>query len=117
MNTSLPRMFSLKRADTSPSSKRETSASPSGTLSLSQIDLASVMLALPAKIRHGSTSGYLLKALNDRSRGPKPPPQRDDGVRSVHDGRRSWRAGSPHARRTRRPGMAGAGGFEPPDAG
>src|SRR5689334_22164323 len=54
MNTSLPRMFSLKRTDTSPSSKRATSTSPSGTLRRSQIAAARRRLALPAKMRHGS---------------------------------------------------------------
>src|SRR5262245_896573 len=56
-NTSLPRMFSLKRTETSPSSKRVTEASPIGTLSFAQIAAASLRLALPAKMRTGSKRG------------------------------------------------------------
>src|SRR6185369_14305102 len=93
-----------KRTETSPSSKRATSTSPSGTLSLSQIACASLRLAFPAKMRTGSK---------------REPPWRT---------RRHRGASHPLCRREPRgsnavePGsiplpqkLAGAGGFEPPD--
>src|SRR5438093_3861504 len=78
MNTSPPRMFSLIRTDTSPSSKRSTSASPSGVLSFSQMALASGRLAFPLKMRHGSKSRSPEAMLRPRMRrGGHPPGHRD----------------------------------------
>src|SRR6266487_1831356 len=78
MNTSPPRMFSLIRTDTSPSSKRSTSASPSGVLSFSQMALASGRLAFPLKMRHGSKSRSPEAMLRARMRRGGHPPGRPD---------------------------------------
>src|SRR5260221_5193962 len=99
MNTSPPRMFSLKRTDTSPSSKRDTTTSPSGTLRRAQMACASRWLAEPAKMLQGSN-------------GPRGGCGSD--VRCVLQ---EFTAGQPEASPPA-PGaeMAGAGGFEPPYA-
>src|SRR6516164_7686629 len=119
MNTSLPRMFSLKRTETSPSSKRDTTASPTGTLRRLQIAAVSLWLAVPEKMRLGSTA--------------VPPPKTDDARSRVcraattraHDESATTRlhpvfsghvtAGADRPAPASK--MAGAGGFEPPYAG
>src|SRR5262245_20723650 len=104
MNTSLPRMFSLKRTETSPSSNRVTATSPSGTRSLSQIACASFMLAFPAKMRTGSKREPPWLARASRGRGSP-----NDQRRSEDRRREPGSVRPPHR-------LAGAGGLEPPDA-
>src|SRR5262245_13091120 len=55
-------MFSLKRTETSPSSNRDTIASPTGTLRRLQIAAVSLWLAVPEKMRQGSNSDLRLEA-------------------------------------------------------
>src|SRR6516225_4558241 len=62
MNTSLPRMFSLKRTETSPSSKRDTTASPTGTFRRLQIADVSLWLDVPEKMRQGSKANLRFAA-------------------------------------------------------
>src|SRR5439155_24480981 len=70
---------SLNLTETSPSSNRDTSASPSGTFRFSQIETASRRLALPAKRRQGSTRdppiGRSAAPRSVASRGPPPGPR------------------------------------------
>src|SRR5262245_15113889 len=116
MNTSLPRMFSLKRTETSPSSKRVTTASPTGTLRRLQIASVSLWLDVPEKMRQGSTADLrcaaghaLATCANARRRRARPWTRwNDDGM---------WRSDSRGRIHPAPAKMAGAGGFEPPYAG
>ena len=110
MNTSLPRMFSLNLTETSPSSKRPTSASPIGVFNLSQIDCASCGWRFPRRCDRLQARTPVWFA---RRTGPA---AIAGGVRA-HVATTSV-AGGEHASDSllgpRK--LAGAGGFEPPDA-